>query len=94
MHIRVYIFTYMQLHLLHIQHTQSGPFLGLYTITVFNIWQVQIFSGVVSLPWAMKPVVGLTSDVAPIFGYHKAAAKVRNHQDMGNLRLMKAPILN
>ncbi|CAE7248883.1 unnamed protein product [Symbiodinium natans] len=34
--------------------------------------QVQIFSGVVGLPWAMKPIVGLTSDVAPIFGYHKA----------------------
>lgn len=34
--------------------------------------QVQIFTGVVTLPWAMKPIVGLTSDVCPIFGYHKA----------------------
>mmetsp|Transcript_61290 Transcript_61290/g.143436 ORF Transcript_61290/g.143436 Transcript_61290/m.143436 type:complete len:553 (+) Transcript_61290:68-1726(+) len=34
--------------------------------------QVQIFGGVVGLPWAMKPVVGLTSDVVPVFGYHKA----------------------
>jgi len=34
--------------------------------------QAQIYGGVVSLPWATKPVFGLVSDVLPIFGYHKA----------------------
>jgi len=34
--------------------------------------QVQIYSSVTSLPWALKPVIGLVSDVFPIFGYNKA----------------------
>lgn len=34
--------------------------------------QMQIFSGVTQLPWAMKPVIGLISDNLPIRGYHKA----------------------
>jgi len=33
--------------------------------------QVQIFSGITQLPWAMKPILGLVSDVCPIAGYHK-----------------------
>jgi len=33
--------------------------------------QVQVFQGVISLPWAMKPVIGLVSDAVPIFGYKK-----------------------
>lgn len=34
--------------------------------------RVQIYSGISNLPWALKPVVGLVSDVMPIGGYHKA----------------------
>lgn len=34
--------------------------------------QVQIFTAVTSLPWAMKPVIGLISDVLPIRGLNKA----------------------
>mmetsp|Transcript_62047 Transcript_62047/g.145580 ORF Transcript_62047/g.145580 Transcript_62047/m.145580 type:complete len:545 (+) Transcript_62047:114-1748(+) len=34
--------------------------------------RVQIYSGISKLPWALKPVVGLISDVMPIGGYHKA----------------------
>lgn len=34
--------------------------------------QAQVFNGVVQLPWAMKPIVGLLSDILPIFGYNKA----------------------
>ncbi|CAE7470986.1 unnamed protein product, partial [Symbiodinium necroappetens] len=34
--------------------------------------RVQIYSGISKLPWALKPVVGLVSDVMPIGGYHKA----------------------
>mmetsp|Transcript_53130 Transcript_53130/g.137245 ORF Transcript_53130/g.137245 Transcript_53130/m.137245 type:complete len:568 (+) Transcript_53130:99-1802(+) len=34
--------------------------------------QMQIYSGVTSLPWAMKPVIGLISDTLPLGGYHKA----------------------
>mmetsp|Transcript_59438 Transcript_59438/g.105721 ORF Transcript_59438/g.105721 Transcript_59438/m.105721 type:complete len:559 (+) Transcript_59438:115-1791(+) len=33
--------------------------------------QAQIYGGIVNLPWAMKPICGLVSDVMPIFGYHK-----------------------
>lgn len=33
--------------------------------------QVQIYSGVMLLPWAMKPVIGLLSDALPIRGYNK-----------------------
>lgn len=32
----------------------------------------QIFASVTQLPWAMKPIFGLTSDNLPIFGYNKA----------------------
>jgi len=32
---------------------------------------MQIFGGVVALPWAMKPVFGLMSDAFPILGYNK-----------------------
>eukprot|EP00931_Biecheleriopsis_adriatica_P036424 TRINITY_DN20987_c0_g1_i1.p1 TRINITY_DN20987_c0_g1~~TRINITY_DN20987_c0_g1_i1.p1 ORF type:complete len:604 (+),score=104.67 TRINITY_DN20987_c0_g1_i1:108-1814(+) len=34
--------------------------------------QVQVYSGIVGLPWAMKPIMGLISDIMPIGGYHKA----------------------
>eukprot|EP00391_Amoebophrya_sp_Ameob2_P012265 CAMPEP_0178996536 /NCGR_PEP_ID=MMETSP0795-20121207/8418_1 /TAXON_ID=88552 /ORGANISM="Amoebophrya sp., Strain Ameob2" /LENGTH=680 /DNA_ID=CAMNT_0020688927 /DNA_START=142 /DNA_END=2184 /DNA_ORIENTATION=- len=33
--------------------------------------QVQIYMGVSGLPWAMKPIVGLLSDLVPIGGYNK-----------------------
>lgn len=33
--------------------------------------QMNIFSGITQLPWALKPVVGLVSDMLPIGGYHK-----------------------
>mmetsp|Transcript_20799 Transcript_20799/g.58592 ORF Transcript_20799/g.58592 Transcript_20799/m.58592 type:complete len:563 (+) Transcript_20799:194-1882(+) len=34
--------------------------------------QVQILNAVVGLPWVLKPIVGLASDVCPIKGYRKA----------------------
>merc|ERR1719359_2068386 len=34
--------------------------------------QMQIFGGITQLPWAMKPIIGLLSDVCPINGYNKA----------------------
>jgi len=34
--------------------------------------QMQIVSGIVRLPWALKPIIGLVSDVLPIGGYNKA----------------------
>mmetsp|Transcript_41375 Transcript_41375/g.115018 ORF Transcript_41375/g.115018 Transcript_41375/m.115018 type:complete len:556 (-) Transcript_41375:219-1886(-) len=33
---------------------------------------VQIYSSVTMLPWAMKPIIGLVSDVLPLAGYKKA----------------------
>ncbi|CAK0865948.1 unnamed protein product [Prorocentrum cordatum] len=34
--------------------------------------RMQIFGGIISLPWAMKPIIGLVSDCFPIRGYNKA----------------------
>lgn len=33
--------------------------------------QMQIFGGVTQLPWAMKPIIGLVSDLFPVMGFHK-----------------------
>ena len=33
--------------------------------------RMQIFAGVAGLPWALKPIVGLLSDLCPIGGYNK-----------------------
>lgn len=32
---------------------------------------ISIYSGVVSLPWALKPIIGLVSDLVPVGGYNK-----------------------
>eukprot|EP00928_Gymnodinium_smaydae_P009542 TRINITY_DN13577_c1_g7_i1.p1 TRINITY_DN13577_c1_g7~~TRINITY_DN13577_c1_g7_i1.p1 ORF type:complete len:545 (-),score=115.44 TRINITY_DN13577_c1_g7_i1:257-1891(-) len=34
--------------------------------------QAQIFGGVTQLPWALKPIIGLVSDLVPILGFNKA----------------------
>jgi len=34
--------------------------------------QMQIVGGIIKLPWALKPIIGLISDVMPIGGYNKA----------------------
>mmetsp|Transcript_94064 Transcript_94064/g.252400 ORF Transcript_94064/g.252400 Transcript_94064/m.252400 type:complete len:562 (-) Transcript_94064:171-1856(-) len=34
--------------------------------------QIQIYGSVSQLPWSMKPIIGLLSDVMPIGGYNKA----------------------
>mmetsp|Transcript_103572 Transcript_103572/g.163530 ORF Transcript_103572/g.163530 Transcript_103572/m.163530 type:complete len:562 (+) Transcript_103572:104-1789(+) len=34
--------------------------------------QAQVYVGVASLPWALKPMIGLMSDICPIWGYNKA----------------------
>jgi hypothetical protein len=34
--------------------------------------QSQVFRGVTQLPWAMKPIIGLVSDIFPVWGYNKA----------------------
>jgi len=34
--------------------------------------QMQIYQGISSLPWALKPMLGLVSDVLPVCGYNKA----------------------
>jgi folate/biopterin transporter len=32
----------------------------------------QVYSGVIGLPWALKPIIGMISDICPIKGYNKA----------------------
>lgn len=34
--------------------------------------QMQIYTAVAALPWALKPIIGVLSDLCPIGGYHKA----------------------
>lgn len=31
----------------------------------------QVYSGIVNIPWIVKPLWGLLTDVVPIFGYHR-----------------------
>lgn len=33
--------------------------------------QMTMYSGITELPWALKPIIGLASDICPIFGYNK-----------------------
>jgi len=61
------------------QHLQKGFLSGLKGAAVPYLYkayavaapQVQVFSGVTQLPWAMKPLIGLASDLLPIGGYSK-----------------------
>ena len=34
--------------------------------------QLQLYKALISLPWALKPLVGILSDAVPLFGYRKA----------------------
>jgi len=43
-----------------------------YTSYSVSAVQMQIYSGVTILPWSLKPIVGLVSDVLPVGGYNKA----------------------
>lgn len=62
------------------QHLMKGLLSGLVAAPTQFIYrslkvsapQVQVFSGIAALPWAMKPVLGLLSDHFPICGLHKA----------------------
>lgn len=61
------------------QHLMKGfasSLIGPATQYVYRTYKVQgsrmqIFGGVTSLPWAMKPVIGLISDCFPVRGYNK-----------------------
>eukprot|EP00408_Alexandrium_pacificum_P035108 CAMPEP_0171276960 /NCGR_PEP_ID=MMETSP0790-20130122/64109_1 /TAXON_ID=2925 /ORGANISM="Alexandrium catenella, Strain OF101" /LENGTH=197 /DNA_ID=CAMNT_0011746075 /DNA_START=52 /DNA_END=642 /DNA_ORIENTATION=- len=62
------------------QHLMKGfalSFYGQATPYIYRSYhipapQVQIFSGIASLPWAMKPILGLVSDMFPVCGYNKS----------------------
>mmetsp|Transcript_56667 Transcript_56667/g.165794 ORF Transcript_56667/g.165794 Transcript_56667/m.165794 type:complete len:560 (-) Transcript_56667:108-1787(-) len=62
------------------QHLMKGfalSFYGQATPYIYRSYhvpapQVQIFSGIASLPWAMKPILGLVSDMFPVYGYNKS----------------------
>eukprot|EP00413_Alexandrium_margalefii_P046782 CAMPEP_0204605798 /NCGR_PEP_ID=MMETSP0661-20131031/58700_1 /ASSEMBLY_ACC=CAM_ASM_000606 /TAXON_ID=109239 /ORGANISM="Alexandrium margalefi, Strain AMGDE01CS-322" /LENGTH=566 /DNA_ID=CAMNT_0051617065 /DNA_START=11 /DNA_END=1711 /DNA_ORIENTATION=+ len=66
--------------LFSVQHLMKGfalSFYGQATPYIYRSYhipapQVQIFSGIASLPWAMKPILGLISDMFPIYGYNKS----------------------
>jgi BT1 family len=34
--------------------------------------QLQMYKAIIALPWALKPLIGILSDVKPIFGFNKA----------------------
>lgn len=62
------------------QHVMKGVVSGmtgqssLFLFKSYNVAgpQMQIFSGVVALPWALKPIIGMISDLCPIRGLNKA----------------------
>lgn len=61
----------------HLMKGFSAAFTNPAVSYLFAAYQVrgphmQIFGSVTSLPWAMKPVIGLMSDAFPIMGYNKA----------------------
>jgi hypothetical protein len=33
--------------------------------------EMQIYTSIIGIPWALKPVMGVLSDFVPLFGYHK-----------------------
>lgn len=37
-----------------------------------KIYRHQVLNGLIKLPWAVKPMIGLTSDVLPVMGFRKA----------------------
>lgn len=63
-----------------VQHGLKGfgdSFVGQATPYIFKAYHVsgplvQIYTGVARLPWSMKPIMGLCSDVLPVCGYKKA----------------------
>ena len=36
----------------------------------------QVLSGLINLPWAVKPLIGLVSDVLPFMGFRKVPGAV------------------
>jgi folate/biopterin transporter len=60
----------------HLMKGFAGAITGPATQYLYGSYKVvgprmQIFGGVTSLPWAMKPVIGLLSDCLPIGGFNK-----------------------
>lgn len=63
-----------------VQHCQKGfmsSFTGaaepyLYKTYKVPAPQMQIYQSVTNLPWVMKPIIGLVSDIMPVMGYKKA----------------------
>ena len=33
--------------------------------------EAQVYSGLISIPWIVKPIWGILTDVVPLFGYHR-----------------------
>lgn len=62
-----------------VQHLQKGFCVALVSKAEPYIYkslsvpapQMQIYQGITQLPWALKPVIGLMSDIFPIGGYRK-----------------------
>ena len=43
-----------------------------------KIYRHQVLNGLIKLPWAVKPMIGLTSDVLPVMGFRKAESMNSN----------------
>lgn len=63
-----------------VQHMMKGFVMNLTIVSEFFLYKsyhvpatdMQVYQALTALPWAIKPVTGLISDLFPIFGYQKA----------------------
>jgi len=61
----------------HLMKGLANSLAGAASSWIFKSYHVpgptmQIYGGVASMPWALKPIVGMISDIFPIGGYNKA----------------------
>lgn len=54
-----------------------------------SIFQHQVLNGLIKLPWAVKPMIGLTSDVLPVMGFRKASKSFKRVKKSRRLQAVK-----
>mmetsp|Transcript_141961 Transcript_141961/g.441377 ORF Transcript_141961/g.441377 Transcript_141961/m.441377 type:complete len:550 (-) Transcript_141961:70-1719(-) len=66
------LFVTQHLHRGFLDHVTQQSINYVYKLYSVPATRIQIYSGITTVPWALKPVIGLISDIFPIGGYSKA----------------------